>query len=251
MQDPVIQTSKLYVRFGTHEVLQGIEFELAAGDFLAVVGPNGSGKTTLIKTLLGLVEPHTGHVRVFGNSPGDAAPDRIGYVPQIKTLDRSFPALTIELVVTGLTRHWPARISAADQSRAMDALEQVGAAGFAQRPLGELSGGELQRVYLARTLVRRPELILLDEPATGIDTGGASDLYEMLERFQEKQEATIVMVTHDLNAAFHHASHVLLIDEQQLGFGPPGDALSEEQLRRAFGHVDHPHLMQPRGPGHG
>ncbi len=176
MEVSIVHTSDLRVRFGTHEVLQGISFELQAGDFLAVVGPNGSGKTTLVKTLLGLIEPDVGSVRVFGRPPIDAAPDRIGYVPQIKTLDRSFPALTIELVVTGLTRRWPARISSYDRARAMDALEQAGASAFARHPLGELSGGELQRVYLARTLVRRPELILLDEPATGIDTGGASDL---------------------------------------------------------------------------
>ena len=249
MSTPIAKTSELFVRFGTHEVLRAINFKLYAGDFLAVVGPNGSGKTTLIKALLGLVEPDAGEVRVFGVSPRRAAPDRIGYVPQIKTLDRSFPALTIELVVTGLSRRWPAWISSRDRSLAMDALERVGASAFARRPLGELSGGELQRVYLARTLVRRPELILLDEPATGIDTGGTSDLYEMLEQYQNETQATIVMVTHDLAAAVHHASHVLLVDEQQLSFGPPRQALSEKQLRRAFGHVGHPHLMQPGGAG--
>lgn len=247
MTAPVVNISELFVRFGTHEVLRDISFDLCRGDFLAIVGPNGSGKTTLMKTILGLVRPHTGQVRVFGTVPSDSAPDRIGYVPQIKTLDRSFPAITIELVVTGLERRWPAWISPDDKKRAFEALRQVGAANLAEQPLGTLSGGELQRVYLARTLVRQPELILLDEPATGIDTGGASDLYDMLEQYQDEREATIIMVTHDLNAAFHHASHVLLLDEQQLSFGPPRRALSEASLRRAFGHVGHPHLMQPRG----
>lgn len=248
MNSPAVNITDLYVRFGSHEVLQDITFELQRGAFLATVGPNGSGKTTLLKTLLGLVEPHAGEIRVFGERPTDSAPLRTGYVPQIKTLDRSFPASTIELVVTGLKRRWPGWISSEERSQAMDALEQVGASTFAEQPLGKLSGGELQRVYLARTLVRRPELILLDEPATGIDTGGASDLYEMLEQYQGERNATIIMVTHDLNAAYHHASRVLLLDERQLSFGAPREALAEPQLRRAFGHVGHPHLMQPREP---
>lgn len=247
MAPPFVETHKLHVRFGRLEVLKNISFRVQAGDFLAVLGPNGSGKTTLMKVLLGLVRPHSGTVRVLDRPTRSADPQRIGYVPQIKTLDRSFPALAVELVLTGLRQEWPARVSNEDRSKAVRALQYVGAEHLAERPLGHLSGGELQRVYLARTLVRAPELILLDEPATAIDTAGASDLYDMLENYQAQRKATIIMVTHDLNAALHHASHVLLIDGRQLSFGPPEEALSETHLREAFGHVGHPHLMQPGG----
>lgn len=247
MAPPVVSTHELHVRFGELEVLKNVSFHVQAEDFLAVLGPNGSGKTTLLKVLLGLVQPHTGTVHILDQSTRSVDPQRIGYVPQIKTLDRSFPALTVELVLTGLRQKWPVRISDENRARAIRALRQIGAEHLAERPLGRLSGGELQRVYLARTLIRRPELILLDEPATAIDTAGASDLYDMLEKYQTEQEATIIMVTHDLNAALHHASHVLLIDGRQLSFGSPEEALSEAHLREAFGHVGHPHLMQPGG----
>jgi zinc transport system ATP-binding protein len=108
--------------------------------------------------------------------------------------------------------------------------------------LGRLSGGQLQRVYLARALVRRPRLLLLDEPATGVDRLGEVDLYRHLEAYQEETGATILMITHDWEAA-HHASHVLVLNRRVIGFGPPERALSEECLRQAFGHLGHEHAL--------
>jgi zinc transport system ATP-binding protein len=126
----------------------------------------------------------------------------------------------------------------------------VGAEALADRALETLSGGELQRVYLARTLVRTPRLILLDEPATGIDVAGASDLYGVLEADQAERETTIVMVTHDWNAAYHHATHVLLLDGRQVGFGRPDAVLTDAGLRDAFGHTGHAHAMLMGGAPH-
>jgi zinc transport system ATP-binding protein len=119
----------------------------------------------------------------------------------------------------------------------------VGAESLAGRALDALSGGELQRVYLARTLVRTPRLILLDEPATGIDVAGAADLYDVLEADQADRDTTILMVTHDWNAAYHHATHVLLLDGRQVGFGRPEAVLTDAGLREAFGHTGHAHAM--------
>jgi zinc transport system ATP-binding protein len=238
-----IAVSDLGVRRGGHAVLDGVTFEAAPGDFVAVVGPNGGGKTTLIRVLLGLLEPDAGAVRVFGQRPSSVEPALVGYVPQVKHLDRTFPARAVDLVLTALRQRWPFRIGQGDRARARRALRRVGAEALADRALKRLSGGELQRVYLARTLVRTPRLILLDEPATGIDVAGASDLYGVLEADQAERETTIVMVTHDWNAAYHHASHVLLIDGRQVGFGRPAAVLTDAGLRDAFGHTGHAHAM--------
>lgn len=243
MSDPVLRVRDLTVHVGDHCALEKIDFRIGAGDFLAVVGPNGSGKTTLIRTVLGLLEPSEGSVSLFGDPPGGADPHRVGYVPQIKTLERHFPARSIELVMTGVHAGWPRSLEEEDRAAARRALERVGAAELSERSLGTLSGGELQRVYLARSLVRTPSLVLLDEPGTGIDVSGSEDLYELLDRYQREKEATIVMVTHDLSVAYHHASHALVLDRRQISFGSPREALSERALRTAFGHVGHRHVV--------
>lgn len=224
-------------------MLEDITFKAGTGDFVAIVGPNGAGKTTLLRVLLGLVEPADGRVRVGGRSPSATNSGLIGYVPQVKTLDRTFPARAIDLVLTALRQRWPFSIRSSEYNRAMDVLERVGGRELADRSLGELSGGELQRVYLARSLIRKPKLILLDEPATGVDVTGASDFYGVLEEDQAARGTTVLMVTHDWNAAYHHASHVLLIDGTQVSYGPPSSALTEECLRQAFGHIGHAHAM--------
>ena len=164
-------------------------------------------------------------------------------MPQAKTMDRSFPALSIELVLTGLKNRWPWRLPKTDRDLAMDALEKVGASHLAERPLGKLSGGELQRVCLARSIARKPKIVMLDEPATGIDAVGEADMYRMLETYQKNSGATLLMITHDWHAATHHADQVLLLNRKQVSFGPPNIAMNEESLRSAFGHIGHEHKL--------
>jgi zinc transport system ATP-binding protein len=218
------------------------------GAFVAIVGPNGSGKTTLLKVLLGLQRPTAGRVRLFGEPPDRMPAHAIGYLPQIKTLDRRFPALALELVMTGLRPRWPWRLRRPERQRALEALEQVGASHLAGRALGQLSGGELQRLYLARSLVRRPRLVVLDEPATGVDVAGKADMYHLLEAYQRESGATIVMVTQHLDVAYEHADEALLLNHRQISFGPPAAALSEECLRRAFRHIGLARVMGPEAP---
>lgn len=224
-------------------MLDGLTFDVGTGDFVAVVGPNGGGKTTLLRVLLGLVGLQDGGVHVFGHPPASVDPHLVGYVPQVKRLDRTFPARAIDLVLTGVEQRWPFRVGTDEQSRAVAALRRVGAEDLADRALNGLSGGELQRVYVARSLARAPQLILLDEPATGIDVAGASDLYDVLEADQAERNTTIIMVTHDWNAAYHHATHVLLMDGRQVAFGSPDSVLTDAYLRDAFGHTGHAHAM--------
>jgi zinc transport system ATP-binding protein len=237
----VVHVHRVSVRFGDAQVLDDVSFDLDAGRFLAIVGPNGAGKSTLVKVALGLVRPDRGHAALFGRDAGDV-PERIGYVPQLKTFDRTFPATAVELVVTGLRRRWPARVGRGERARALEALAHVGAAALADRPLARLSGGELQRAYLARALVRSPALVLLDEPATGVDYLAEHDLYDLLERFQADSGATVVMVTHDLAAARYHADRVLVLNRRLHGFGLPDDVLCDACLQEAYGHVGHTHV---------
>lgn len=238
-----VHADRLAVVLGSYRALSEVTFRLPAGGFLAILGPNGGGKTTFVRALMGLVEPNEGTIAVFGQRPGSLRPRQTGYVPQIKTLDRRFPALPIELVVSGLRGSWPWRIRPEEEAKAMDALRHTGMDSKARRPIGGLSGGELQRVFLARALVREPDLVILDEPATGMDAVGEADMYHLLEHYREDHEATVVMITHDWDVARHHATHVLLLNRRQEAFGTPDDVLTSEHLRRAFGHVGHRHPM--------
>ena len=239
--EAAIELHDVEVRYGRYVALDDVGLTVPRGAFVAVVGPNGAGKSTLLRVILGLIRPRRGEVRLFGR-PIHEVPSRwFGFVPQFKTLDRSFPALGLELVVSGLRRRWPLRVTMAERERALAALRQVQGTHLVDRPLSGLSGGELQRLYLARAFVREPRLLLLDEPATGMDALGESDMYRMIEAFQSEQGATVMMITHDWDAAYHHATHVLVLNRRVIGFGPPSVALSERCLRRAFGHTGHAH----------
>ncbi len=230
-----VHVHQLSLFLGESEALADISCCIQEGEFVAVLGPNGAGKSTFLKVLLGLLEPSRGSVRVLDRPPRQVEPQWIGYVPQAKTLDRGFPAIATELVVTGLHRSWVRRLRDSDREAALAALTLVGAAHLAERPLGSLSGGELQRIYLARALARKPRLILLDEPATGIDAVGETDFYRLLDHYRLANKATILMVTHDWEVASHHACRVMVLNHRLIGFGEPGEAMCEECLRNAYG----------------
>lgn len=238
-----LETAGLSVMLGGFAALDSLDLELGEGEFLAVLGPNGAGKSTLLRVLLGLVQPSAGRVWLLGGAPGQAPRGSIGYVPQVKTLDRSFPALSCEVVLSGSLQRWPFAMSKTQHAQAEAALAQVGAAHLAHRPCAALSGGELQRVYLARALVRQPRLVLLDEPAAGIDRPGEEDMHHVLEEYRQRCGSTIVMVTHDWGAAYHHASRVLILNQRKIADGAPREALTDANLRQAFGHSGHAHAM--------
>lgn len=237
---PALHVHNVSVRFGKVEALSHVSFDLETGKTLAIVGPNGAGKSTLIKVALGLIPAASGHTAVFGRDVGDS-PRLIGYVPQLKTFDRTFPANAVELVVSGLRGSWPAWIKPNERKQAVQALGRVGADHLLRRTLAQLSGGELQRVYLARALVRKPQLVLLDEPATGVDFLAEHDLYNLLEEYQERSGAAIVMITHDLNAARYHADQVAVLNRRLFACGPPEEVLTDEILKDAYGHRGHSH----------
>jgi len=236
--DAAVAVEDLTVRFDGVTALEDVSLALPAGAFLAISGPNGSGKSTLLKALLGLVQPARGTIRLFDMPPADQ-PEGVAYVPQAKTLDRRFPGTSLDLIVSGLRRRWPWRTTEDERETALEALRLVDAERLARRPVAALSGGELQRVYLARAAARKPRLVLLDEPATGVDFVGEEIVYRVLDAWHRSGNVTVVMVTHDLAVAFHHATHVLLLNRRLVAFGPPGVALTEKTLQHAYGHMGH------------
>ncbi|MDA0683825.1 MAG: metal ABC transporter ATP-binding protein [Bacteroidetes bacterium] len=239
----MIDVQDLTVRIAHRTILTDVTFSIPDGSFLAVIGPNGGGKSTLIRALLGL-QKYEGSIQF---NPNNAT---IGYVPQIKTLDRSFPARAGELVATALKGRWPWSLDDGSRSTVLGALEKVGVDHLMNEQIRNLSGGELQRVYLARAMISDPHFLILDEPSAGVDLAGAADMLECVERFRQEHQATVVMVTHDWDVAAHHASHALVLKSRVLSFGTAQEAVTEDAVRLAFGHVGHAHGVLGGGHQH-
>lgn len=237
----IIEINNLTVKFRNSIALLDFSIQIQEGIYLAILGPNGSGKSTLLKSILGLVPPTSGEIRIFNQSPDKIDPKKIGYVPQIKTLDRSFPALAIELVLSGLSKNWVLRSSKKDKMKAMRILEQLSSEDLANRHLSELSGGQLQKIYLARSLVRNPKILLLDEPATGIDFVCETNFNSILSEYAEQNKITILMVTHDWTSAYHHSTHILLMNNHLVYYGTKEKAFTDDNIKNTFSHIAHKH----------
>lgn len=237
----VIEISNLTVNYGNNPAISDLSLDIKFGSYVAILGPNGSGKSTLLKTMLGLIQPTSGKILIFGKQINEVDPKLIGYVPQIKTLDRSFPALAIELVLSGLSKNWVFRTSKKDKIQALKILEKLNSLDIAYRHLSELSGGQLQKVYLARSLVRNPKILLLDEPATGVDFVCETNFNTILSEYAEQKEITILMVTHDWTSAYHHATHILLMNNHLIYYGPKDNAFTDENIKNTFSHLAHKH----------
>lgn len=228
---------------GRLPVLRNVDFEVRANDFVGVIGPNAGGKTTLLKLMLGLLKPDRGTVSVLGRSAREAR-GRIGYVPQYASFDRSFPIRVGSAVATGaLGRGGPPRHEVASEVEA--ALARVELTGVADRQIGSLSGGQLQRALIARALVARPSLLLLDEPTASVDTRIGRTVYELLESLAE--EMAIVLVSHDIGVISRHVRTIACLNVE-LHYHHSRE-LTEEMVEAAYGcPVDlvahgHPHRV--------
>lgn len=236
-----VDVQNLAVRFGGVPALENVSFTVPASTFVAVIGPNGAGKSTLLDVLLGLVTPDSGNVSVLGQPPQKITGSRVAYVPQRKSFASQFPATVIELVVSGITGNWPWRISRAHRTHAMEMLRRTGVEHLAERPVQRISGGELQRAFLARSLANDPELLVLDEPGAGMDLRGEAAMYHILCKYQAASGATVIMITHDWEGARCHADRVLLLDRTVVAYGPAREVASEARLLSLFGHRGHVH----------
>lgn len=217
-------------------VLDDITLSIDRGDFLSIVGPNGGGKTTILKLMLGLLRPRSGEVRVFGDTP-EKARSRIGYMPQSTSLDPLFPVSVKDVVLMGRLGISSSLgfYSRTDRMRAEQALEMVEMKEFMRRPFSSLSGGQSQRVLLARALAAQPEILILDEPTSSVDVAVESELYELLRRLNE--DMTIVLVTHDLGFVSRYVKNVACVNKRLVSH--PTCEISGETISAIYGSDMH------------
>ncbi len=231
-----VSVKNLRVRFDEHVILEDISFTIPQGSITAVIGPNGSGKTTLIKAVLGLVQMDKGEVEIF-DQPLDHMRRTIGYVPQRFEFDRSFPMTVAEFMELARHKH-------TDQPAMKEAIKDVGLkSGVLKQQVSSLSGGQLQRVLIAQAILNQPKLLVLDEPAAGIDVVGEAAFFQMIDRLRKVHGTTIVIVSHDISFVANAVDHVVCVNQKLMCSGPPKLALTEKNLERLFGasHIYHHH----------
>ena len=218
-------------------VLKEVNLRVGRGSFVGLFGANGSGKSTLLRTILGVIPPVSGRIH-FGSANG---PPALGYVPQRDTLDPIFLLSVFEVVLMGAFRRvGPGRRpSRAERHFALDCLRQTGVEQLARERFSEISGGQLQRVLIARALASRPDLLLLDEPTAGIDSGASQDIMQLLKRLNQEQGVTILLVTHDLGAVGNYVEEVIWLCDGRAVQGRTSELLAPEMIQRML------HLRTP------
>lgn len=210
---PVIEFENVSFSYSNTQVLQNVSFKIYSGESVGMIGPNGGGKTTLLKLILGFLHLSSGTIKVFGSSLRDdrISPNKIAYVPQSVRFDRDFPISVEEVVLAGLLSKlpWYGKFHTKEKEAAREALKKIGLSHLSEAPFGSLSGGQAQRVLIARALVSQPQLLLLDEPTASVDSRAEADIYALLKEL--KGEMTILMVTHDLEIAVKQVGRLLCV----------------------------------------
>jgi zinc/manganese transport system ATP-binding protein len=231
---------RVAARLGGRTIWSELSLSVARGEFVAILGPNGAGKSTLIKALLGLLPVSGGRVSVLGRPPGEAN-HRIGYLPQRRNFDAGTRIRGVDIVKLGLDgARWgvpipglPAR--AREAARVAEVLELVSATAYANEPIGELSGGEQQRLLIAQALVRRPELLLLDEPLDSLDLPNQAAVAALVRRICREEKVAVLLVAHDINPILSFLDRVVYIAGGGAVEGRPEDVISSETLSRLYG----------------
>lgn len=231
---PIVRAVDLTVTYESGPALDRVSFEVYKGERLAVVGPNGAGKSTLFKVIAGILQPTAGRIEIYGGVPGEHI--CVAYVPQRSVVDWRFPVTVYDVVMMGrvgrigLLRR-PGR---EDHQKVQQALARVGLSDCASRQIAQLSGGQQQRMFLARALAQEAELMLLDEPFTGLDLPSQNDLLDLLERLQ-REGITLMISLHDLNLAAQHFTRVMLLNRSLIALGSPQEVLNTQTLLAAYG----------------
>jgi manganese/zinc/iron transport system ATP- binding protein len=228
----VADVSKSY---GGQRVLDEISLAVVPGEKIALVGPNGAGKTTMIKTILGLLTPVAGQVRILGKSYRENR-HLVGYVPQRGSVDWDFPTSVLDVVMMGRygALGWFKRPGAAERAAAREALDRVGMEAFADRQISQLSGGQQQRVFLARALVQDASVYFMDEPLQGVDATTERAIIDLLQQLRASGK-TVVVVHHDLQTVPEYFDWVTLLNVRRIASGPVDQVFTEQNLRLAFG----------------
>lgn len=234
----LIELECVWVSLSGQTVLEDISFSLEEKMFLGVVGPNGAGKTTLLRVVLGLLRPGRGTVRVMGMTPAELKHElhHIGYMPQQVIFDPLFPVSVYDVVMMGRaccigTLRFPKK---ADKEAVLDSIEMVGLDGLEGRPVGELSGGEQKRAFLARALCRETHILLLDEPTAGLDLPSQQQFMELLVELKERLGLSVIFVSHDVNVLARFADEMVCINRTMHLHGRPQEVLGSEKLKEAY-----------------
>ena len=233
--DVVASLQSITCGYHRQPLFRDVTLSFHAGQLAGLVGPTGSGKTTLLKALLGLVHPWQGAVRVFGAPVTRATRARIGYVPQLETLDWQFPVSAEQVVLMGAYRgmSWLPWCRASERRAAFQLMEQLGIGGCIGQHIRELSGGQQQRVFLARALLGKPQLLILDEPTVGVDLKTQHDILHLLGDLRD-QGVSIVLTTHDLNAVAAHLPWLICFNRGVIAQGPPDVVFTTDILRATY-----------------
>ena len=226
----VMRVEDLAIGYGRHTLFRDLSFEVPHGEILGIVGPNGCGKTTLLRTMLGLLEPISGHVRRQSGV-------NISYVPQRERIERIVPVTALEVVLMGLVARTRAlqRIGRTERDAAARALALLGIDSLTRKLFRNLSTGQQQRVLLARALVTEPQVLVLDEPTFGMDVGGEATILELLRGLNRVRQVTIILVTHHLPIVLNLASAIVLMSAGAILQGTVGEVLREDRLSALYG----------------
>jgi zinc/manganese transport system ATP-binding protein len=226
------------VRLGGRQVLSDVTFSLRRGEFTGVIGPNGAGKTTLLRVILGLLEPSGGRVLIDGEPVNSKNKAAIGYVPQKLVIDPDMPLRARDVVALGIDGHRLGFAFPSRQRREMieDALEDVGAARYANARVGELSGGEQQRVLIAHALISQPKLLLLDEPLANLDISSEQEIVAVLGRLAREQKIAVLLSAHDMNPLLGVMDRIVYVANGRVATGPTDEVVTSEGLTRLYGH---------------
>ncbi|HEV8404296.1 MAG TPA: metal ABC transporter ATP-binding protein [Nitrososphaera sp.] len=226
----VVEIDRLSYAYSDSLVLDNISFSINEGDLLGMIGPNGAGKTTLFSCMLGLLSDYTGTIKIFGNNikKDTKALKSIGYIPQRKTIEQNFPATVGEIVSLGITS---GKIS---KDKINSAIDTVGLLDQKDRRVGELSGGQQQRVLIAKAIVNDPKLLILDEPATGIDLETQNKFYALLKKLNQEKKITIIWASHDLDAVNRIASSVACVNRSMFFHGKTHEFFENPDLLREY-----------------
>ena len=231
---PILDVQALTVRYNGHVALDNISFHLHEGERVAVVGPNGAGKSTLFKVVAGVLTPTSGEVNIFGSKPSGHV--CIAYIPQRTQVDWNFPLSVADVVMMGRSAklgpfNWPRK---RDWEFVRHALDTVELSNLTARQIGQLSGGQQQRMFIARALAQEAELMLMDEPLTGLDAPSQEGILSLLDRLK-KENVTVMVATHDLEQAANHFERIMLLNHRIIAFEKPDEALRTQNLIRAYG----------------
>jgi zinc/manganese transport system ATP-binding protein len=238
-REPAVRARGAAVRFGGRVLWSGVDLDIPPGTFTAILGPNGAGKSTLLKVILGLQPLSEGLSDVLG-APAGRERRRIGYVPQRKTFDRTMRLRGLDVVSLGVEgTRWgvpvPGPRSRHARAAVVEAVDLVGATRFVQRPIGELSGGEQQRLVVAQALVRRPDLLLLDEPLDNLDLANQGAVAALVQRICRERGVTVVMVAHDVNPILAYLDQVVYLAAGRAVAGAPAEVITTETLTALYG----------------